>query len=229
MLHYTNYNTCENKVKRFSKQFSKQFFALLPRVSSIFEQMTPFLHHALSTITSFLDQNFKLSKQPQRSSVSNLSDIGKFLGECWDPSNYISWEAVHLDSIRNWPCLPLLKISRPSLDYFFKFSSPTNILQITRKTHFPVVKKPSKKPEELRAFSIRILNQNLKYLILTPSILEKTDSKKRRNASAQLFRHHHIWFSILFVANTCIEVLSRLVTKWKHLKLFSLRDYAILG
>jgi len=82
LLHYANYASCENEVKRFPTQFLKQFFALLPRVSSIFEQMTPFLDHALSTITSFLDQNFKLSKQPQRSSVNNLSDIGKFLEEC---------------------------------------------------------------------------------------------------------------------------------------------------
>ena len=58
--------------------------------------------------------------------------------------------------------------------------SPTNILQITRKNHFPVIKKRSKKPEELHAFSIRILYPNLKYLLLTPSILEKTESKKEK-------------------------------------------------
>ena len=179
LLHYAKYNTCENEVKRFSTQFSKQFFALLPRVSSIFQQMTPFLHHALSTMKSFFDQNFKLSKQPQRSSISNLSDILKFLREYWDPSNYILWEAVHLDSTRNQPCLPLLKIWRPSFDYFFKSTSTTNILQITQKNHFPVPKNLSKIPEELHASSIRILYQNLKYLLLTPSILEKTESKNK--------------------------------------------------
>ena len=143
--------------------------------------MTPFLHHDLSTMSSFLGQNFKLSKQPQRSSVSNLSDIVKFLGECSIPSNYICWHTVHLDSIRNLPCLPLLKISRPSLDYFSKFIRPTNILQITRKNHFPLIKKPSKKPEQLHASSIRILYQNLKYVIITPSKHEKTESKEKEN------------------------------------------------
>ena len=37
----------------------------------------------------------------------------------------------------------------------------------------------SKIPEELHASSIRILYQNLKYLLLTPSILEKTESKNK--------------------------------------------------
>ncbi|MEC8567540.1 MAG: hypothetical protein VXY56_04520, partial [Pseudomonadota bacterium] len=61
-----------------------------------------------------------------------------------------------------------------------KCIGPTNILQITPKNHFPVAKNLSKIPEELHASSIRILYQNLKYLLLTPSILEKTESKKKR-------------------------------------------------
>ena len=72
LLHHANYNICENEVKRFNFAISRRFFALLPRVSSIFEQMTPFLHHDLSIMSIFFDQNFKLSKQSQRSSVSNL-------------------------------------------------------------------------------------------------------------------------------------------------------------
>ena len=55
--------------------------------------------------------------------------------------------------------------------------SPTNILENTRKNHFPDLKNLPKIPEELHASSIRILYQNLKYLLLTPSILEKTESK----------------------------------------------------
>ena len=41
-----------------------------------------------------------------------------------------------------------------------------------------MLKKCSREPEELHAFSIRILYQNVKYLITTPSKVERTHSKK---------------------------------------------------
>ena len=94
LLQHANYNICENEVNRFNFANSGRFFALFARVSSIFEQMTPFFHQNLSIMSILLSQNFKLSKQPQRYSVSNLSDIVKFLGDCWAMMSWNHWKVL---------------------------------------------------------------------------------------------------------------------------------------
>ena len=53
-------------------RFYSDILSFSARVSSIFEQMTPFLLHDLSIVSHLLGQNFKLSKQSQSSSVSNV-------------------------------------------------------------------------------------------------------------------------------------------------------------
>lgn len=62
-----------------------------------------------------------------------------------------------------------------------------------------MIKNCSKIPEELHASSIRILYQNLKYLTITPSKHEKTESKKKVDElnMLSLFIHELINYQLI--------------------------------